>query len=249
MGWGPQAPKQVTPPTDWLTRRQSSSYAKEWELQISMEGNIIKLLKAIQQGTTIDVSDRSFQSRAGTTAWIIEGQDATNRIVGSSFIPGHTKDHSSFWSKAAGIYGLLLTLKEMINNTAITGKVLVACDGKSVLDWLKSTQDPDPSAAHADLLQAIQTLWSKLPFCIVLEHMKGHQDAKETTALTRAAWLNIKADLRAKGCMAPSWVGPLHFQLPFEPWVVEHEGRWIVKILKKAIWDACNGPQAHQYWL
>jgi len=46
-------------------------------------------------------------------------------------------------------------------------------------------------------------------------------------------WLNIKADSEAKGQMAMPWIGPLHFQLPFEPWVVEHEGRRIVKNLKK----------------
>jgi len=45
-----------------------------------------------------------------TCAWIIEGTNKTNRIEGSMVAPGNTGDHSAFRSKAAGLYGLLLTM-------------------------------------------------------------------------------------------------------------------------------------------
>jgi len=50
-GWGPQLPKQDTTHTDWVTRMRGLPYARDWELQILVEGDMAELLKAIQQGT------------------------------------------------------------------------------------------------------------------------------------------------------------------------------------------------------
>jgi len=56
--------------------------------------------------------------------------------------PGTTGDHSSFCSKAAGIYGILLTLSALQDNTVeTTGSIKIACDGKSVLERIKSKKN------------------------------------------------------------------------------------------------------------
>jgi len=57
-------------------------------------------------GTTLAVSYGSFQNKKSACAWIIEGNNSMDRIKGSMLTPGQSGDHSSFWSKVAGVYGL-----------------------------------------------------------------------------------------------------------------------------------------------
>jgi len=62
------------------------------------------------------------------------------------------------------------------------------------------------------------------------------------------AWLNIKADSLAKARIEDAFNGPTSYQIPHANWQVEIGGKWVVKNLKKRIWDACNGPIAKAYW-
>jgi len=84
------------------------------------------------------VSNGSYQTDSSAAAWIIEGSTSTNQIQGLMVTPGTTRDHSSFCSEATGIYGILLTLSALHNNTAdTTGSIKIACDGKLVLEQIK----------------------------------------------------------------------------------------------------------------
>jgi len=47
-------------------------------------------------------------------------------------------NHSAFRSKATGLYGLLLTMWYLSKEELITGVLTVACNGRSVLDQLRS---------------------------------------------------------------------------------------------------------------
>ncbi len=92
----------------------------------------------MQSNQALAVSNGSYQNNSGTAAWIIEESTGENQIQGSMITPGTTGDHSSFHSKAAGIYGILLTLFALHNNIAnITGTIEIACNGKSVLERIK----------------------------------------------------------------------------------------------------------------
>jgi len=61
-----------------------------------------------------------------------------DRIKGSMQTPGQQQNHSSFQSKAVGIYGVLLTVWYFLQEHPTKGTIMVACDGRSVLDHLKS---------------------------------------------------------------------------------------------------------------
>jgi len=93
----------------------------------------------ISTNHAIAVLDGSFQSECGAVAWIMEGSSAANQIQGSMITPGAPGDHSSFRSKATGIYSILLTLHTLNDNADnTTGQIVLTCDGKSVLERLKS---------------------------------------------------------------------------------------------------------------
>jgi len=132
-------------------------------------------------------------------------------------MPGQSGDHSSFRSKAAGIYRALLTIWYFSQEYPLTGTITLACDGCSVLDRLWSTKSIDPFADHADLLCACQHITSCLKCHIQYSHIKGHQDSGQTTVLSREAWLNIEADKVAKASIQSKYSGDPTLPLPFKP--------------------------------
>ena len=54
------------------------------------------------------------------------------------------------------------------------------------------------SGKHTDLVSILSTLWDKIPFTIVREHIYGHQDEHEDRELTILESLNCKMDEKAK---------------------------------------------------
>jgi len=75
------------------------------------------------------VSNGSFQEQCGACAWIIKGETSADRIEGSMNTPGQTLDHSSFCSKAASIYGALLTIWYFVEEYPTKRTIMIACDG------------------------------------------------------------------------------------------------------------------------
>jgi len=142
-------------------------------------------------------------------AWIIEGATLSNRIQGT-MIPS---DHSTFWSKAARLYGSLITLQRLLaTNLTATGKIDIACNGRSVLDHLRSKKSTDPFTAHADLLNACQKTEQLLPCKVTYLYIKGHQDNGHPMVLSQLAWLNIEVDLAAKACIDVLYKGKAEYQ-------------------------------------
>ena len=108
---------------------------------------------------------------------------------------GAPGDHISFQSEEVGQYGLLLTLKYLLEDHALAmGSIVVACNGQSVLDRLQSSKAIDPFVAHYDLLWASQNLLEHIPCTIQFTHMTRVGQL----GLLQEAWLNIKAEQIAK---------------------------------------------------
>jgi len=131
--------------------------------------------------------------------------------------PGSTDDHSLFCSELAGIYGDLITLDAL--NIGTRGKCHITCNGKSVLDRIQSAYPVLPMEPHADILLVVKNKVSKLGVLIEWIHVKGHQDGKLITVLTRDMWLNIEADLLTKDKVDPTYTGPATYHLPGEGWI------------------------------
>jgi len=160
---------------------------------------------------------------------------------------GSPKDHSSFHSKLAGIFGALCTLEALnLGSTALHCQF--ACDRKSVLDCIKSTYPVLLTEPHANLLQAVKSKVCQLSIQIEWCHVKGHQDGVTPTILAHDAWLNIEADLLAKETVNPSYHGPIHYWLLGEGWICYIGQQCTVKQLAEKIQVHVNGLLADIYW-
>jgi len=189
-------------PLGGLDSLLNSQLTKDWQLKITIIGKLTELKEAVQQGDGFIVSDGSYQNEAGAAAWIIEGTSGGPRLIGTMITPGSTKDQSSFCSELIGVYGALCTL-EALQLGEKQVQCWIACDGKSVLDRITSGHLVLLTEPHTDLLQAVKSKVRQLGFRFHWCHVKGHQDGNMPTALSRDAWLNIKADLLAKNAVNP----------------------------------------------
>jgi len=135
-GRADRAPPPRQTAFNWIEHIHETTLAQDWQLKIEVLGSEHIIRAAIQNGKALAVSDGSFQDHRGACAWIIESENSDNRIMGQMIVPGNQGDHSSFRSEAAGIYGLLLTVWYLLKDKPVQGTLMVACDGKSVLDRL-----------------------------------------------------------------------------------------------------------------
>jgi len=230
-----------------LDQFRHSQMAWDWHLQLQTVSSLSELKTNIRNGHGYIVSDGSYCTVAGAAAWNIKGCSANSWVIGMMLTPGSPKDHSSFRSELAGIYGALCTLESLE-----LGKVLFhcrfACDGKSALDRLKSTHPILPTEPHADLLQAIKSKEAQAGLTVHWCHVKGHQDGKTPTVLSRYAWLNIEADLLAKAMVNLEHHSPTQYRLPGEGWICCINQHRVVKQLADTIRGHINEVPADKYW-
>jgi len=148
-------------------------FSKELEAEIHMFGLWSTLLDDQWEGFGFAVSNSSYQPGKGTAAWILEGRNANNWVIGECFAPSMDDDHSSFFqSKLMGIYMLLLFLKACALPEGIWKLNLqTACDGKSVLHCLWQTALTSPSEPHCDLLLGTKYLHGQCGYMVTLLHV------------------------------------------------------------------------------
>jgi len=83
---------------------------------------------------------------------------------------------------------------------------------------------------------------------IELAFVQGHQDTGQVTALTRDAWLNIKADLMAKTKASNPYSGLLIYKLPGNAWGCYTGKKRVVKQLTSTLRSFVNGIECLEYW-
>jgi len=93
---------------------------------------------ALANGFGYAVSNGLYRKLAGSAAWIIEGKDLINCIIGTIHTPGVGANHSAFRSEAAGLSGIVLTIMALQDTRNSLPRFRIACDGKSVLLWIQS---------------------------------------------------------------------------------------------------------------
>jgi len=202
----------IETPTAML-RLQTQPFYQIWHWEVIVVGNLSLLMDAILAGESYAVSNGSFQLGKGATAWIVEGCNNTNQIIGTCLSPSDGKGHSSFCSKLAGIYAIMFTLFHMIPNKAMKPHFQITCNSKLVLARLKWLRMIDPQEPHVDLLLATCNLIKHSVVKIELHHVKGHQDSNQIGPFTHDATLNIKADLLAKTKLSVDTLVPTYFHI------------------------------------
>jgi len=106
--------KWDTEDNGWIDQINRMMLVNDWNLKIEQIGSDQNIQEAIQSGKALAVLDGSFQEQCGACAWIIKGKNNTDCIIGTMTVPSSEGNHSSFRSKAAGLYGLLLTMWYMV---------------------------------------------------------------------------------------------------------------------------------------
>jgi len=217
-----------------------------WKLQLALTGSQRQLMGALSGGLGFAVSDGSYKDKAGVAAWIIEGPDSTNRIVGSWHTLGHKEDHSSFRSKLTGIIGVLHTISFWTPPHETTFRL--ACDGLSVVTRLLSAKPIDPMEPHADLLCAAQVLLHSCRYKVDLVFVHSHQDSGLPMVLAHDAWLNIEADALAKVTVSIPFTGPMCYKLPGNAWACYVDNHRIIKQFDSSLRNFINGQESKKYW-
>jgi len=195
---------------------QNHHFTCKWQWELTIVGNLSKLIADIQVGDGYAVSDRSFQDGQGAAVWIIKGHMGKNCLIRTCASPSDADSHSSFCSKLAGIYTILFTQSTLLLPTTEKPTVRVACDGKLVILQLQCAHIMDPSKPHANFISAARHLMlhgSMIKTNII--HVKGHQDTHQFGPFTRDATLNIEVDQLAKAKLEAYWPGPTMFHIPW----------------------------------
>jgi len=112
-------------------------YAQACQLVIHKDPETETLIQAMEQELALAVSDRSFSQDMGAAVWMIEGAMEIGQWIASCLALGQWGDHSAFQSKLAKIYGICFMVKHLLADyNGLTGKLTIACDGKSAVDRL-----------------------------------------------------------------------------------------------------------------
>ena len=72
-----------------------------------MNPSIDGIIDSIKNGSTIRVSDGSFQMKFGIACWIIDKKCGSERIVGLIDVPGCSDEHDAYRSELAGLYDIV----------------------------------------------------------------------------------------------------------------------------------------------
>jgi len=121
----------------------------QWGIQHEIQGSREQLAEAIHKEIAIAVSNGSFQSQQGAAAWMIEGYNKNNQILGKGSTPGLPADQSAYHSELFGLWGIFKALQQFCQEIKIqSGHVWVTCNGLSALQQAQSRKPVDPVASH-----------------------------------------------------------------------------------------------------
>jgi len=132
-------------------------------------------------------------------AWVFYDDRDPKTALGKGVIttPGASQAQGSYWSKLAGIYGIITTVNELLNFLWQEHVILIVCDGEVALNKSMKQWASNPLDKQFDIIQAIQArMWKTKPKWLS-EHIKGHQDQEALALSDKARW-NDAMDTAAK---------------------------------------------------
>ena len=118
--------------TNASTKKAPNIYGTNWlQLQKHQEGSMSDIVRALEIGEAIGVSDGSYSEKngKGAAAWIITNPNKTTYVTASAISPGVNKIQSAYRSELIGILALLEELKAICNHWNIKkGRCSIFCD-------------------------------------------------------------------------------------------------------------------------
>jgi hypothetical protein len=244
------APETPTP-TTLLDRLNQLPDDAKWALDhiITMDDGAT-IATALQNNTALAVSDGSLKLGFGTAAYILEGVDSTNRILGVNKVPGPIKDGDSHRCKVAGIYAVALLVMAICKHYNIhKGTITMACDNTQALQLFDPEYLPDPSHKNFDIINATWHLLQQTNITWIGDHVKGHQDKHKYQRLTRKERLNIEMDAlakhfwRARCVHTEGWIPkPQHIPIYGEGWQIWHGNNKIAHPNRHKLYKTIQDP-------
>ena len=181
------------------SRIETQSLQKKTYLPIEMEINQDAqddIIRGLQTGSVIAVSDGSFKSEFGTGAFIVYNCDSGKYIRGCAVSYGGQMDQSAYRSELIGLSAIITYVTTLVKSNAITNaSIEVACDGISALNnifdrWKSKTKT---NMKHYDVISYARNLISQSSIKWSSRHVYGHRE-DITTELTIWEQLNVKVD-------------------------------------------------------
>ena len=162
------------------------------------EGRVIA--EAIKNASAFAVSDASLKNCFGTSAFVIEGHNSIQRVLGINIVPGPIEDGDSYRCELAGLIGIVTLAQNICQFHSIAeGKIKIHCDNISTLRIFEPFFIPEPSQDSFDLVSCLHSLLRQCPFTLEVIHVKGHALKHKTwNKLSRAECLNEEMDDTAK---------------------------------------------------
>jgi exonuclease III len=189
-------------PLDQLTPQNTISKFLTIE-QVSTH-NIQQIITDLSKGTAKAVTDGSFDphTKTGSAAWIIESENQTQYIAGSSITYGPPTIQGSYRSEITGLAAILDATQKLCTQYNITsGHYTLGCDNINALKRSINTKQQQHSPKHqqSDILSFCCQTQSNTPLTISPQHIKAHQDDKiPYYRLSRMSQLNVRMDIAAK---------------------------------------------------
>ena len=254
-------PHTITPVTTFLgltERIRALPKDVSWACdQLHHSDNGTFLADCIRAGTAVGVSDGSLKDGFGTAAYVLEGASQHNRLRGVNKVPGPICEGDSHRCELAGIYGIL-TVVECIceHHEILSGRIHLACDNQSAVNNLDADALLHPGQANFDLVSAVTECISRLPITVTIEHVKGHQDSKKGTPLTRLENLNVEVDALAKRYWQHHLENSLNHALPQpeqctirgEGWQLWDNDTKVTQATTAALYRRAQYPATFSWW-
>jgi hypothetical protein len=212
------------------------------------------IAEAIRQRKAVAVSDGSYKDEFGTAAYVLEGANSENRLVGVLVSPGRPEDQQSSRSELAGLYGVVVMVNLVCKQFDIKdGVIEVGCDSQSSLRNVfgqGASFEAEIKDTDYDLRSAIRKQLEQSTIQWKGRHVAGHQDDDDgIEELDRWATLNIEMDSLAKifwNDMCENQAE--NITIAGEYWPVYIEGEKIASKLDERIRDHVLGQAQCDRW-
>jgi hypothetical protein len=211
-------------------------------------------------GTAVAVSDGSLKEYAhdkafGTAAFVLEGMDSHNRILGTNIVPGPIKMGMSMRAELSGLIGVVYFINALCKQRGITsGAITVACDNEASLWVFDPDFFPNPQKSDTDLVKVLLKGVQESPVHWIPNHVKGHQDKHKKTGFTRLELLNMEMDEMAKAY----WrhlredghsMEPPVFRSHNEGWTLWHGQTKLTQPDSNSLYSLIQDPSTVAYWV
>ena len=227
------------------------------QIQKNQEGLMSNIVRALERGDAIGVSDGSYSEHhgKGTASWIITNPDKSAYVSASSISPGVKEIQNSYRSEITGILSILEELKAICDTWGIKkGRCTIFCDGLSALQRVDEIEETILTSKHccADLLQACKSIKNSIPISLVFVHVRGHQDDNKLyDELTLIEKLNVIMDRLAKDMLSEVIENEvtIYEQHKFSPLLPIVNNIPIHQDVFKSLYEAVADNRVHKRWI